>query len=207
MESYNHIHFILNPKDHTELVICQHSMLSYPLHSHVSVYTAGMLLEGAVLLSTPAGTGLYEANQMFFIPPYVPHSLKAVSPYTMLTLCINKEKIITASSPAGLSVLERLRDELEQLPERQITIDEMADMVHISKYHFIRSFKQEIGLTPHQFQLQNRIRKAKLLLRQDKTITETALDAGFYDQSHFIKQFEKAVGMTPTAYLASCRSL
>ena len=84
----------------------------------------------------------------------------------------------------------------------------MAQNAFISKYHFIRSFKSEVGLTPHQFQVQNRIRKAQSLISEAETITEVALKTGFYDQSHFIRQFEKYVGLTPSAYklsLGTCK--
>ena len=83
----------------------------------------------------------------------------------------------------------------------------MAKNAFISKYHFIRTFKAEAGLTPHQFQLQNRIRKAKRLMLESKTMTEVALTTGFCDQSHFIRLFERYVGLTPSAYLTSCASL
>jgi AraC-like DNA-binding protein len=76
----------------------------------------------------------------------------------------------------------------------------MAQNAFISKYHFIRSFKAEVGLTPHQFQIQNRIRKAQRLIHETDTITEVALTTGFCDQSHFIKQFEKYVGLPPLTY-------
>ena len=74
-------------------------------------------------------------------------------------------------------------------------------------HHFIRNFKQETGLTPHQFQLQNRIRKAQHLLSGSDTITEVAMTTGFCDQSHFIKQFEKIVGLTPSDYKLACNTL
>ncbi|MCI8418378.1 MAG: helix-turn-helix transcriptional regulator [Lachnospiraceae bacterium] len=55
----------------------------------------------------------------------------------------------------------------------------------------IHSFKAEVGFTPHQFQLQNRIRKAQPLMYNAGTVTEVALTTGLCGQSHFIKQFEK----------------
>lgn len=99
--------------------------------------------------------------------------------------------------------IDQLKVRLERFPEDKLNIDEMALAAFTSKYHFIRSFKKEAGLTPHQFQIQNRIRKAKHLLKQGYTLTEVALTTGFCDQSHFIKQFEKIVGLTPTAYKLS----
>ena len=89
----------------------------------------------------------------------------------------------------------------------RFSIEEMAQNAFISKYHFIRSFKAEVGLTPHQFQLQNRIRKAQRLMHNAETITEVALSTGFCDQSHFIKQFEKQVGLPPLTYKLSFQTI
>ncbi len=96
-----------------------------------------------------------------------------------------------------------LKKQLELYPERKLTVEEMAQNAFISKYHFIRSFKAEVGLTPHQFQIQNRIRKAQRFIHEAETITEVALATGFCDQSHFIKQFEKYVGLPPLIYKSS----
>ncbi|GKH55809.1 hypothetical protein CE91St58_31940 [Lachnospiraceae bacterium] len=102
------------------------------------------------------------------------------------------------------SLVSGLKQRIEKCPESKFSVEEMARAAFTSKYHFIRSFKKEVGLTPHQFQIQNRIRKAQRLMNRTKTITEVALNTGFCDQSHFIKQFEKMVGLTPTAYKMSC---
>lgn len=102
------------------------------------------------------------------------------------------------------SLVSGLKQRIERYPESKFSVEEMARAAFTSKYHFIRSFKKEVGLTPHQFQIQNRIRKAQRLMNRTETITEVALNTGFCDQSHFIKQFEKMVGLTPTAYKMSC---
>ena len=106
-------------------------------------------------------------------------------------------------SEAEDPLLEAVKEQLELFPETKFSIDDMARAVWVSKYYFIRRFKQAVGLTPHQFQLQNRIRKAQRLISQNVTLTEAALTTGFCDQSHFIKQFEKLVGLTPSAYQRS----
>ena len=103
--------------------------------------------------------------------------------------------------------INRLKKQLEVYPEGKFSIEEMAQNAFISKYHFIRSVKAEAGLTPHQFQLQNRIRKAQRLIHNTETITEVALATGFCDQSHFIKQFEKQVGIPPLAYKLSSKTI
>ncbi|MDE6220508.1 MAG: AraC family transcriptional regulator [Lachnospiraceae bacterium] len=124
--------------------------------------------------------------------------------------CLNTAiRSFSLISDANLCSIERnpwindIKKQLELYPERDLSLDEMAKNAFVSKYHLIRSFQAEVGLTPHQFQLQNRIRKAQRLLHKTKTITEVALATGFCDQSHFIKQFEKQVGMTPRTYRLS----
>lgn len=99
--------------------------------------------------------------------------------------------------------IDRLKRELELFPECKLNVEEMAHAALINKYYFIRRFKQTAGLTPHQFQLQNRIRKAQRLISDTDTLTEVALATGYCDQSHFIKQFKKYVGLTPSDYKSS----
>ena len=57
-----------------------------------------------------------------------------------------------------------------------------------------------MGLTPHQFQMQNRVRKAQRLLRDSAPTAEAALAAGFCDQSHLSRYFKQIVGLTPGQY-------
>lgn len=228
-----------------ELVVCKQSTISYPLHNHVSVYTLGFVLEGAIELVTNRGNRIYQKNEAFVILPYTPHCINAQSSYTLLSLCINtalvpdlglegtmssvvdflhnsinqptaEEKILNALS--GLIPISQmipvqkethisiLKTQLETYPEIKCSLDDMADTVFISKYDLIRRFKHEIGLTPHQFQLQNRIRKAQRLLEKSSTIAEVALATGFCDQSHFIRHFKKIVGLTPTDYRRACKT-
>ena len=105
------------------------------------------------------------------------------------------------------SELEKVKKYLEIFPENILTIDEMADIAFSSKFYFIRKFKKSIGLTPHQFQIQNRIRKAQKLLEKLSITTEVALTTGFYDQSHFIRNFKKIVKMTPLEYQSSIKRI
>ena len=93
------------------------------------------------------------------------------------------------------TAINKLKAQLETYPEIKYSLDNMANTA-----------KHEIGLTPHQFQLQNRIRKAQRLLENSATIAEVALATGFCDQSHFIRHFEKIVGLTPTDYRLACKA-
>ena len=104
-------------------------------------------------------------------------------------------------------IISETKDFIEAQPEDNITLDALSQKIFVSKYYLIREFKKTIGLSPHRFQIQNRIRKAQQLLQNGSTVTETALAMGFYDQSHFIKYFKKIVGITPTEYMESLEVL
>ncbi len=242
----NSIRYLFHAKTGIELIFCENSTISYPVHNHVSVLTVGILLDGAIILTASQETKTYGRNETFAILPYTPHSITAQGCYTMLSLCIDKNAINNygiktvknhisvllmqvlhtekISQQQILLLLNRLnelpdfsshslknhnpyiqdlRTQLELYPECRLTVDEMAQNAFTSKYHLIRSFKAEVGLTPHQFQIQNRIRKAQRLIHKTETITEAALATGFCDQSHFIKQFEKYVGIPPLRYKSS----
>lgn len=120
-----------------------------------------------------------------------------------LTTLILISKMIPVQKETAIS---KLKAQLETYPECKYSLDDMAETAFISKYNLIRTFKHEIGLTPHQFQIQNRIRKAQRLLAKSVTIAEVASATGFCDQSHFTRNFEKIVGLTPTDYRLACKA-
>lgn len=105
------------------------------------------------------------------------------------------------------AIITETKNLIETRPEEELSLDSLSQQVFVSKYYLIREFKKKIGLSPHRFQIQNRIRKAQQLLKNGSTMTETAQSTGFYDQSHFIKYFKKIVGITPTEYLDSLETL
>lgn len=95
------------------------------------------------------------------------------------------------------------RSEIENNPEQENNIEYYAQKAFVSKYHFIRKFKEIAGLTPHKYQIQTRIRKSQRLLLMGKSVADTAILTGFFDQSHFDKYFKKIVGISPTEYISS----
>ena len=107
-------------------------------------------------------------------------------------------------SGEGEGPLAELRARLEREPELPCSLEDMAELACMSKYHLVRAFRREAGLTPHRFQLQNRVRKGQRLLAGPATVAEAAAAAGFCDQSHFDRQFKRLVGLTPAAYKRSC---
>lgn len=82
----------------------------------------------------------------------------------------------------------------------KINLDSLSQELYISKYHLIRKCKNMLGMTPHSFYIQSRIRKAQQLLSNGLSIVEVSVTLGFYDQSHFDKYFRKIVGISPSEY-------
>lgn len=80
---------------------------------------------------------------------------------------------------------------------------ELAQRVYLSPFYLIRVFSQKVGISPHIYQQQVRIRHAKALLMQGFSLVEIANRTGFTDQSHFSNVFKKMVGVTPSEYKSS----
>lgn len=82
-----------------------------------------------------------------------------------------------------------------------IRIESLADIACISKDHFIRLFKKEIGMTPGQYISQKKIEKAQLLLvTGDMPIKEIAFSLSYDDHSYFNRLFRKITGVSPLEY-------
>ena len=99
--------------------------------------------------------------------------------------------------------IKPLTDKITSHPEQNLSIEALAADIYVSKYYLIRKFKNCIGMTPHQFCIQNRIRKSQGLLEAERTVGEISVEMGFYDQSHFDKAFRKIVGISPSEYIHS----
>lgn len=85
--------------------------------------------------------------------------------------------------------------------QREIPLAEMAREAGLSAFHFLRVFSAVLGVTPHQYLLRSRLRRAaKLLADRDIPVTTVALESGFADLSNFVRTFRRAAGMPPTKF-------
>ena len=86
----------------------------------------------------------------------------------------------------------------------EIGLDMLSGQVHMSPFHFAKTFKRTTGLSPHQFVLKMRMEKAKELIKlKALSLTEIAHTTGFFDQSHFTHSFKRVVGISPRQYRQS----
>jgi len=168
-----------------------HSIKAYQEYSMISICmskTQLLLFKGDTIKK--AVKGLLEKEEIVKLSHW--QILNLIQMVDILLVSIYKQQ----SDRIFTNITERI----EKNPEQQLNIDEMAKEASLSKYHFIRRFKKMMGLTPHQFQIQNRVRKAQRLICQQSSMVEVALTTGFYDQSHFIRYFGKIVGLSPASY-------
>ena len=84
---------------------------------------------------------------------------------------------------------------------RPLELKEMAAIAGMSKYHFLRVFRRLTGVTPHQYLISARLRRAALALASSqRPVIAIALNSGFGDLSTFNKTFRAVFGRTPTQY-------
>ena len=85
--------------------------------------------------------------------------------------------------------------------DQELSLLRLAEIAHVSPFHFAREFRNTVRLPPHKFVLQQRIQKSINLIKSGKLpLAQIAVESGFYDQSHFTRAFRRVIGMTPAQY-------
>jgi AraC family transcriptional regulator len=115
------------------------------------------------------------------------------------------ERAAQAQRPRGGLSVRKLRAALEYIEghlDSELTLDAIAAVAHLSRYHFARMFKTSTGLPPHQYVITRRVELAKRLLRDgvDLSLAQVAARSGFWDQGHFTRHFKRLVGVTPKRF-------
>jgi AraC-like DNA-binding protein len=86
-------------------------------------------------------------------------------------------------------------------------LDDLAAASGLDRFRLTRAFKAQLGLSPHAYLVQLRLRAARRQLSQGTPPAEAAADAGFADQSHLGRWFRRAYGLTPAAYRRACTNV
>jgi AraC-like DNA-binding protein len=103
-------------------------------------------------------------------------------------------------------VSEALR-RIEAEAHEDLALAELAREAAMSPYHFLRTFRHVAGMTPYQFVLHTRLRRAAVHLRSsDAPVSAVAFDAGFGDLSTFNRRFRRVMGCSPRAYRSGRRA-
>ena len=102
---------------------------------------------------------------------------------------------------AAQTQIARAVDLIHSAFQTDLCLDDLANAAAMSRYHFLRCFKTQVGSTPHAYLQQVRLQNAAALLRSSsRTITDIALDCGFTSPSRFSDAFRRRYGCTPSAY-------
>jgi AraC family transcriptional regulator len=97
--------------------------------------------------------------------------------------------------------LQQVIDYINAYLDRDLSLQELSNLVQMSPHYFSKLFKQSTGTTPHQYVIRCRIERAKCLMGQSKlSLAEIAIQVGFVDQSHLHRHFTRLVGITPKNY-------
>ncbi|QCI65482.1 helix-turn-helix transcriptional regulator [Phreatobacter stygius] len=90
---------------------------------------------------------------------------------------------------------------IDTYSHRPIGLEDAASQAGLSPFHFLRLFTRTLGVTPHQYLVQSRLRHAARLLADDeRSITDIAYDVGFGDLSNFVRTFHRAAGVSPGGF-------
>lgn len=128
--------------------------------------------------------------------------LESLSQFGMVHLL--KHYAEQLSIPHGLhgklraDYLKRVLDYIETNIHQNLSLEELASLVNLSRFHFCRIFKQTTGESVHQYILQRRLKKAYQLIRNTHlNFAEISQQTGFSDQSHLSRCFKKFYGLPP----------
>jgi AraC family transcriptional regulator len=95
----------------------------------------------------------------------------------------------------------RVRDYIEHNLGEAISLEDLARVAGVSRFHFARQFRAYTGQSPMGYLLRTRVERAKTLLRDSRArVVDISAELGFADQSHFARTFRRLVGMPPSAY-------
>lgn len=99
------------------------------------------------------------------------------------------------------SAIDEVRNYILDNPEKNLTLESLAERARLSPYHFLRQFKESVGMTPHEYLIACRLNVARFyLVSSNYTVKEIAYSCGFSGVSNFCTCFKQKLGMTPSAY-------
>ncbi|MFO1061416.1 MAG: AraC family transcriptional regulator [Dongiaceae bacterium] len=105
--------------------------------------------------------------------------------------------------PASPPAVARALDHLAGHFAEDLSLSELAALAGLGRFQLLRAFRRAVGLPPHLYQTQLRLRHARRLMLAGEPAAMAAAAAGFADQSHLIRRFKAAYGITPGAYVGA----
>jgi AraC-like DNA-binding protein len=110
---------------------------------------------------------------------------------------------IVAPDSRHTPLVRSIRQYLEAHFHEDLSLSDLSELTGVGRFALLRQFSREIGLPPHGYLTQVRLREARRQLLAGKSPALVAAEVGFVDQSHLIKRFRRAFGMTPGQYVSA----
>lgn len=98
------------------------------------------------------------------------------------------------------AAVRRARQHLRDRWDQRVTLPELAAVAGLSRFELVRRFREQNDLTPHAFQTNLRVERARALLSAGLAPAAVAAECGFADQPHLTRAFKRAVGVSPGRY-------
>lgn len=125
----------------------------------------------------------------------VDKNFKTVTKIVSLVRCCSENNKLVAP------VLEKIKKLVEDCAESEMSIENIANQVGISRYYMTHLFKKHTGISICEYRSELKITRAKqMLLKDDLKITDIAYSCGFSSASYFTKRFVQSEGITPNEY-------
>lgn len=208
---------LLLPKDTAALIYCDHyhfyKTVSDEGWEHMWVHFNGagaetysqLINDGALSAVTIKNRMEFERNFELLL------SISGVLDITKsvkLSMCVSNLLSVMALDRQGVvrdtrhvPDIRRAAAFIREHYQSPITLDDMTREIHLSKYYFVKLFRQYAGMTPYEYLLNYRIDRAKSLLRNtDSPVSRIAEEVGFFNENNFIRQFKAITGYTPLSY-------
>jgi AraC family transcriptional regulator len=121
--------------------------------------------------------------------------------YTNLAGAGKQARVVPDPSLLGDRELQRVVDHMRDRIGEDVRLDELAGLVNISKFHFLRTFTKATGVTPHRYLTRLRLHHAAGLLRNTRlSVQQIAMTCGYTSASRFAAAFRQQYGLTPAGY-------
>lgn len=97
-------------------------------------------------------------------------------------------------------LLRQAKEFIHENVDADLSLDDLSEAANLSKFHFLRLFRRQYGITPHQYVINCRINAARSALDSGVSLNDVVYRYGFSDLSHFNRRFKRIYGMTPKQY-------
>ena len=186
------------------------------LHTH-DYYEFYFFLEGDISIEIARQVYSLKFGDVLVVPPYIPHRpiIQLIEEEhsshfgrsTQLNLCISDlilflnrilyEQNHPISKIEEVALYQKILSYIEEHLDENLSLDCLAKEFYMSKYHISHVFKDNLGLSIHQYITKKRLALCKQAIQGQMSITEAYQSFGFGDYSSFYRAFKKEYGISP----------